>query len=287
MSLLAAIATAVFAARVAALLLGVETLAVPASERRRPARATLRAGLAAIGGAPVAAGCAGAGVLGYLGCAAVSGPIVAVVPALLASTQPARLHRRRLAAERRVVRGAWPAALRDVSMAVGAGRSLHQALAVLGSTGPEPLRAVFDEYAALYRTIGMAGALEHVRAVLDDAIADRVVEVLLVAAERGGGTVRAVLDDLVSGITDELALLETTDTEALEGRINAQAVVALPWIALVLLTAAEGPFRDFYRTPAGLLTVLVGGACSGIGAIAVGRLARVPEDPRVVRGTVS
>ena len=122
------------------------------------------------------------------------------------------------------------------------------------------------------------------RSVLDDAIADRVVEVLLVAAERGGATVRVVLDDLVDGISDELDLIETIETEALEGRINAQAVVALPWCALVLVTASEGPFRDFYASGSGVVVVALAAVLSLAGSSAVLRLAAPPDVPRVVGG---
>ena len=41
-------------------------------------------------------------------------------------------------------------------------------------------------------------------------------------------------------------------------RINARAVVALPWGVLVALTAGRGPFRDFYQSGAGVATIAVG-----------------------------
>ncbi len=45
-------------------------------------------------------------------------------------------------------------------------------------------------------------------------------------------------------------------------KINARAVLVMPWLVLVALTLRDGPFRAFYRSPAGLVVVLVGALLS-------------------------
>jgi len=75
--------------------------------------------------------------------------------------------------------------------------------------------------------------------------------------------------------------LEEVETEGLEMKINARAVLVLPWLVLVALTIREGPFRDFYRSAGGLLVVLVAGALSVAGGLLIARLARTRTEQRV------
>ena len=108
-----------------------------------------------------------------------------------------------------------------------------------------------------------------------------MIEVLVLAKERGGQIVRDILEDLVVATTRDLKLLEEVETEGLEMKINARAVLVLPWLVLVALTIREGPFRDFYRSPDGLLVVLVAGVLSVVGGVLIARLARTRAEQRV------
>jgi Flp pilus assembly protein TadB len=108
-----------------------------------------------------------------------------------------------------------------------------------------------------------------------------VIEVLVLAHERGGQIVRDILEDLVAATTRDLKLLEEVETEGLEMKINARAVLVLPWLVLLALTVREGPFRDFYRSAGGLLVVLVAGALSAVGGFLIARLARTRAEQRV------
>ena len=56
--------------------------------------------------------------------------------------------------------------------------------------------------------------------------------------------------------------------------------LSVPWLVLVALTARPGAFRDFYRSPGGVLTLLVAGVLTAVGVIALGRLAREPVEVR-------
>src|SRR6185503_18933125 len=106
-------------------------------------------------------------------------------------------------------------------------------------------------------------------------------EVLIVAHEQGGSIVRDVLEDLVVATTKDLKVLDEIDTDALEMRINARAVLVLPWAVLVALTLRPGPFRAFYQSTPGVLVLLGAGALSVLGATWLGRLGRQPVEPRV------
>jgi tight adherence protein B len=209
---------------------------------------------------------------------------VAVVPALAVSLLPRAYFGRKRAERLRRVQAAWPDGLRDLLASISAGRSLGQAVTALATTGPEPLRDAFARFPQLARMLGTGPALEIVREDLADPTSDRVLEVLVLAHERGGGIVRSILEDLVRATTRDLKLLDQLETENLEMRINARAVVVLPWVVLVFLTMGDGPFRDFYRSGRGFATLVVGAVLSAIGLVVLNRLGRRPDEQRVFGG---
>jgi tight adherence protein B len=182
------------------------------------------------------------------------------------------------------VQAAWPDGLRDLLASIAAGHSLGQAVGALAVTGPPALREAFARYPQLARVLGTGPALLVVKEELADPTSDRILEVLVLAHERGGGIVRSILEDLVRATTKDLKLLDQLETESLEMRINARAVVVLPWLVLVFLTMGDGPFRDFYRSGPGLATLLAGAAMSAVGLLVLGRLGRRDEEARVFGG---
>jgi tight adherence protein B len=211
-------------------------------------------------------------------------PLVAIPPALGVAVLPFLLLAQRRRTRLRAWQSAWPDALRELIAAIVAGRSLTQGINTLGATGPEPLREVFADFPALARVFGTAGALERVKERMADPTSDRVIEVLIVAHERGGAIVREVLEDLVVATTRDVKLAEEIDTDGLEMRINGRAVLVLPWLVLVALTLRPGPFRAFYRSGAGLIVIVAAGALSAAGGWWLGRLGAQAEEPRVFAG---
>jgi tight adherence protein B len=207
--------------------------------------------------------------------------LVALVPALVAGMLPRAVVARRRQRRLREVLDAWPDGLRELVASIAAGRSLTQAIISLSEAGPEPLRLAFARFPSLVPVLGAAAALEVVKEELADPTSDRIVEVLVLAHERGGQIVKEILEDLVVSTTKDLKLLDEIETEGLEMKINARAVLVLPWLVLVALTLRAGPFRDFYQSPAGLLVVLAGAALSAIGYAWISRLGRAHDEPRV------
>lgn len=222
-------------------------------------------------------------VVAYLVVSGISGiAMVAVVPSVLALLAPRWWIARHAARRQEAVQRAWPDAIRDVVASIGAGMSLQHALESLAESGPEPLRPVFSRFGLTARTVGVTAGLEAVRDDLADATSDRIVEVMLVAHERGGAIVPTILRDLAVATTRDIWVLEQAQTESLEQRINARAVFILPWLVLVAITLQEGPFRDFYRSPAGILVIAVGGVASLGGMWMIRRLGSQTPEPRVL-----
>src|SRR5439155_2586877 len=163
-----------------------------------------------------------AGAFAVLITAALTGSVfVALVPGLAVALLPRAYFGRRRRARLREVQRAWPDGLRDIVASITAGLSLTQAVTNLASTGPPALRVALARFPELARVVGTGPALELLKEDLADATSDRVIEVLVLAQERGGSIVREILEDLVSATTRDIKLLDEIDTESLESRINA------------------------------------------------------------------
>ena len=208
-------------------------------------------------------------------------PVVAVVPATAIGFLPRAFFGHRRARRLSDLQRAWPDGLRHIIGGVQSGMSLNQSIASLASSGPEPLRLAFERFAVSARMVGVPAALEIVKGQLSDSTSDRVIEVLLLAHERGGRIVTEVLRDLAEATSKDLKTMEEIASDRVEPKINSRAVFALPWFVLVMLCASPGPIRDFYRTAAGVAVILIAAAMSLIGLVIVERLSRDPLEERV------
>lgn len=227
----------------------------------------------------------GAGFGTFLVVYAVTGlVVVALVPAVVVATMPKAYFSRKRSQRITRVQEAWPDGIRDILSSVRSGASLPTAIESLALFGPAPLREAFQGFDVYSRSLGVVAALEMVKDDIADPTADRIVEVLILAYERGGTVVPEILEDLAEATTRDLWTLEQVRTEALEQKINSRAVFVLPWVVLVAMTARSGAFRDFYSSPTGLVVVLIGGVMSLIGVWIASRLSAQPTEPRVFHG---
>ena len=209
-------------------------------------------------------------------------PVVAAVPAVVVATMPNVYFTRRRSKRLASVQKAWPDGLRDIVASVRSGASLSAAIEDLSRNGPLPLREAFAGFDVFARSLGVVAALEMVQEDLADPTSDRVLEILILAQERGGSVVPQILGDLADATTRDLWTMEQVRNEALEQKINARIVFVLPWIVLLVMTARSGAFREFYSTSTGAVVVILGGVLSIVGMIVVSRLGSQPVEPRVL-----
>ncbi|MDX1469131.1 MAG: hypothetical protein R3258_07295 [Acidimicrobiia bacterium] len=210
--------------------------------------------------------------------------VVAAVPALVVGSLPRAYLGRKRGKRLDAVQQAWPDGLRDIISSVRSGASLPSAIEDVASFGPQPLREAFQGFGVYARGLGVVRALEMVKEDLADPTSDRVIEVLILAYERGGSVVPEILADLAEATTKDLWTLEQVKSEALEQKINSRVVFVLPWLVLVAMTSQSGAFREFYSTPVGVAVVALGGALSLFGMAVATRLGRRPSEPRVFGG---
>jgi tight adherence protein B len=258
------------------------------TRRRGPSRLERRQQWLLQSGARVSAqqfyaGSAMAGLLAFgLLAVLVDAWTVAIVPGVLCALLPQAyygyLRRERL----NEIIEAWPDGLRDLAAGVNAGQPLHQAILALARTGPAPLRRAFAGYGANARVSGTIPALEHIKSELADPTSDRVLEVLILAKERGARKLGQILDDLANATTADLRTNAEIETARLEPKLNTRITSALPWLVLILICLpSDSPHRLFYAGGGGVIVVLASAAFTIAGVLWVRVLARDPVEGRV------
>ena len=224
----------------------------------------------------------GAGLATYVVVYALTSlPIVSLMPSVVVATLPKAYYSRKRAQRLDEVQRAWPDGLRDLLATVRSGASLPTAIEGLATFGPLPLRTAFQGFGIYSRSLGVVPALEMIKSDLADPTSDRVIEVLILAYERGGGVVPEILSDLAEATTRDLWTLEEVRTEALEQKINSRIVFVLPWLVLVAMTARSGAFREFYASSAGAFVAAIGAVMSLLGVVIASKLGGQPPEPRV------
>jgi tight adherence protein B len=124
-------------------------------------------------------------------------------------------------------------------------------------------------------------ATSDLKSDLADPVGDRVVEVLRTAREVGGSDVGLVLRTLAAFLREEnrtRAELAARQSWTVNG---ARLAVASPWLVLLML-GTRPDAAAAYRQPTGVLVIAVGAAISALAYVAMLRLGRLPDEPRVL-----
>lgn len=198
-------------------------------------RITPRVTVAAIGAGLVVLAVTGWPVAGI---AAV--PAVVAVPRIL-SRRPARARIARLEALE-----VWTRRLADV---LAASRGLEDALTHSAATAPPPIAGPVSALAASLRhRTGTEQALRAFANAIDDPVGDLIASALLLAADRRGPGVHAVLTELASDVAKDVAAWREVEAERAAYRTT------LVWIVVFLLGyTAYLVLRKSYSAPFGAL----------------------------------
>lgn len=242
-----------------------------------------RAGLSGTSASGLVALCSGAAVLAGLVLQAISGTWpVSTAFAVLAGYLPVALVQGRARRRQRELAEVWPEAVDNLASAVRAGMSLPEALTQLGVRGPEPLREAFVAFGVDYQVTGrFVDSLDRLKGRLADPVGDRVVEGLRVAREVGGGELGRLLRSLSAYLREDArtrAELESRQAWAVNG---ARIAVAAPWLVLLMLSFQREVIAR-YASPAGVLVLLVGGACCLLAYRLMVRVGRLPQERRIL-----
>lgn len=210
-------------------------------------------------------------------------PAVAACFGAMAGAAPGALVRSAARRTRSQLRDVWPDVVDNLGSAVRAGLSLPEALGQLSLRGPDQLRPPFAAFAHDYRSSGRFNdSLDRLKDRLADPVGDRVVESLRVARDVGGNDLGRLLRTLSSFLRQDArtrAELESRQSWTVNG---ARLAVAAPWIVLAMLSTRPESIAAYGR-PAGALVLVAGGALTLVAYRVMLRIARLPEEQRVLR----
>jgi len=209
-------------------------------------------------------------------------PPVAVVFGVMGGYLPIAVVAGRARRRQREFAEVWPEAVDNLASAVRAGLSLPDALAGLGTRGPEPLRDAFDQFALDYQVSGRFGeCLDRLKARLADPTGDRVVEGLRIAREVGGGELGRLLRSLSGYLRDDARTRSEMEARQAWTVNGARLAVAAPWIVLLLMSFQTEVIRR-YASPAGVLVLVVGAVACFVAYRLMMRIGRLPIDRRIL-----
>jgi tight adherence protein B len=259
--------------------------------RRRPrdrsgwiARRLAEAGMSQVSVPGVAVLSLGLGAGAALVLQLVSGtPPVALAFGVMAAYLPLALVSARARRRRREFAEVWPEAVDNLASAVRAGLSLPDALAALGSRGPEPLRPAFDSFALDYQVTGRFGdCLDRLKEELADPVGDRVVEGLRIAREVGGGELGRLLRNLSGYLRDDGRTRSEMESRQAWTVNGARLAVAAPWLVLLIMSLQSEVIRR-YASPVGVVVLVVGASLCVAAYWSMMRIGRLPVEHRILR----
>lgn len=242
-----------------------------------------RAGLGQVSATGLLALSAAVGVVVTLLIQVVSGtPPVAVAFGLLGACLPVTLVSARARRRQREFAEVWPEAVDNLASAVRAGMSLPDALAALGTRGPEPLRGAFDEFALDYQVTGRFGeSLDRLKVRLADPVGDRVVEGLRIAREVGGGELGRLLRNLSGYLRDDARTRSEMESRQAWTVNGARLAVASPWIVLLFMSFQSEVIHR-YASPGGVVVLTVGAVVCVLAYAMMMRIGRLPTERRIL-----
>jgi tight adherence protein B len=227
--------------------------------------------------------CTGFGVAALIVILVISGAWpVAIAFGTMAGYLPAAVVAGRARRRQREFAEVWPEAVDNLASAVRAGLSLPEALAGLGTRGPEPLRSAFVAFALDYQVTGrFADCLDRLKDRLADPVGDRVVEGLRVAREVGGGELGKLLRNLSTYLRDDARTRSELESRQAWTVNGARLAVAAPWVVLFML-CFQSEVIARYSSPGGALVIFCGAAACLIAYRLMVRIGRLPIDRRIL-----
>lgn len=255
-----------------------------AAARDRMSDLLAQAGVEAVTPGGVVLSSVGVGALVLLAMYTVShSPAVSVAFALIAVRGPLALVRHRARTRRAELRDLWPDVVDNLASGVRAGLSLPEALTQVAARGNDELRRPFARFGEDYRATGrFAESLDRLKANLADPVGDRVVESLRMAREVGGSDLGRLLRTLSAFLRDDARTRAELETRQGWTVNAARLAVAAPWVVLAML-ASRPEAVAAYDSSAGLVVLGVGGGVCLVAYRLMVRIARLPDEERVLR----
>ena len=176
---------------------------------------------------------------------------------------------------------ACPEVLDHLISGIRSGLSLTESLASLAERGPEVLRPYFVIFREdIYRHGNFEVALTRIQRSLANHSIDQIFEALILARSLGGSELMNIFRTLNEFIRQDITLRKEIEVKQSWIKNSAHLSAAAPWILLLLLSTQPNTARA-YSTPTGIMILCCGVTATAIAYLWMGRLAKMPEAPRI------
>jgi tight adherence protein B len=207
-------------------------------------------------------------------------PVLAILGGLTGGYAPFVWQRRRSEQTRRGRERAWPAALSQLADALEAGLAFPAAIALLGATGPMPLRVEFARMHARLRSDGLAVALDQLATTRERTAGTVALLLRAGLVELPAGGLAPLLRDLSVMLGERFEAREKARTKAASLQLEAAILALSPILLLLLVGAASPSYLAAYRGAAGTAVAVAGGVAIFACYLLMRRLGRIPEPQR-------
>lgn len=170
--------------------------------------------------------------------------------------------------------------LRD---AIRSGLSVAEAFGGLARHGPEALQAEFRVTVREMHLIGFPAALTALRDRLADPVSDLLVASLLLNDRLGGRNLSQMLDRLVVATRAQVRVQDELRAYQAKNVSTARVVAAVPVVLLLAMRGVDPSYFAIFNTFLGQLVIAFSVASIVVGYAAMLWIARLPDEPRVLR----
>jgi tight adherence protein B len=207
-------------------------------------------------------------------------PVLAVLGGFAGGYAPFVWLRRRNEQIKRGRERAWPAALAQLADALEAGLAFPAAVALLGETGPIPLRAEFARMHARLRSDGLGAAFDQLAATRERTAGTVALLLRAGLVELPAGGLAPLLRDLSVMLSERFEAREKARTKASSLQLEAAILALSPIVLLLLVGAASPTYLAAYKTGAGTAVAIAGGVAIFACYLLMRRFGRIPEPQR-------
>lgn len=210
-----------------------------------------------------------------------SSPLIGIPFALITSTIPIVVIKRKVEIERALLQNLWPEILDHVISGLQSGLSLAETLVALGTRGPVKSRSIFLLFSEKLRGgTDFGQALNELKQAFNDGTADQVCEVLEFARVSGSRDTSLTLRTLSNFIRRDLALRAEISAKHSWVKNSAALAAVAPWILLLLLATQENTLRA-YTSGAGLTILIIGALLTVVAYFWMEKVGKLSEIPRI------
>ena len=174
----------------------------------------------------------------------------------------------------REITGEMPGVFRTLAVAMGAGQTLAQAIAYVGSHGTGPVASGFASASLALRCgASTEDALESLASELD-APGMGLLTTALVISHRTGSPLRDLLSRSAALVERQGEFERELEVKTAQVRLSARIVCSLPFLMVALLAVISPDFQHGLVSPVGLGSVALAAALDALAVLVIRRLMR-------------